>query len=261
MGKLSKLFGVIVAFVLICSANFCLAFNNNDPRNLLAKMERAMQEGARSPLQGAWIGQRNFEPVALVFTQNFCAFGVGNQEYYGTFMTQGNRLYLHLQDGRRFDFMYVLQGQTLILDNEVTLNYQPLNMQANYGVMPPNSGGNQFGGFGPVPNNPSGVPGFGSGPMPGFGSPNMLEGTWVSQTSNGTYSMIFSGNNYSFRLNNRESERGTFTYANGFMDYRIRGGRGIGKTGRYRVDFNGNAMTLTPPNGHAMTFMRSTGGF
>ena len=246
MRNLAKVVLIFWVLGLIFAANHCLAFGNNDPRNLLAKMERTMQEGARSPLQGAWLGQKGFESIVLLFTQNFCALGVGNQELYGTFAVRGNRLYLNLQDGRKLDFMYNLQGQTLILDNEIRLNFQPLNNQ-QMAFDRPMGGNNSFGGgFGPSP----------SSPMPGFGASNSLEGAWYSPVSDGTYSMIFSGNTYSFRFNNRESERGTFTYANGIMDYRIQGGRGVGKTGRYRVDLNGNMLTLTPPNGHSMTFSR-----
>ena len=248
MRKLAKLTGIFLALGIIFSANLIWAFANNDPRNLLAKMERTMQEGARSPLQGAWLGQKGFEAVVLLFTQNFCALGVGNQEYYGIFATRGNRLYLNLQDGRKLEFYYVLQGQTLVLDNDVRLTYYPLNNPGNFGFDGSSPRNNQFGsGFGPAPA-PNAIP--------GFGASNPLEGTWISHAANGTFSMIFSGNTYSFRLNNQEAERGTFTYANGFMDYRILQGRGAGTTGRYRVDFNGNSMTLTPPNGSSKTFIR-----
>ncbi|MBO4368909.1 MAG: hypothetical protein J5803_02240 [Desulfovibrio sp.] len=207
-------------------------------RDLLQRMERTMQEAARSPLQGAWAGSRGRDSLVLIFTQNVCAMGMNNEELYGIWNTRGNTLHLRLERDKVLNFTYSLRGDTLTLDGGIVLTRQSA---VNRPTIP---------GFGNDIGRDSGLSGFGGGPR------TPLEGTWESQTNQGTAKFVFTGQEYAFYLKGRRVESGTFHYKNGLLSYTITGGTGVGRSGEHRASLRGDTLSLTSSNGNTMRFVR-----
>lgn len=188
-------------------------------RTLLKKMEATLNDPALKPLQGAWVGNQGKSSLVLIFAHNVCAMGMDEQELYGIVTVRGKNLHIALQTGKSVDFAYERKGDTLVLDKEIILSRYALHGEKHSL----------------------------SGP---------LEGTWVSTTPQGKAEFRFTGENYVFSLNGRESERGAFRYENGLLHYKIKKGAGIGKEGRHNLRLQGDRFTLFQANGSMMEFQR-----
>ena len=147
------------------------------------------------------------------------SMGMDEQELYGIVTVRGKTLHIALQTGKSVDFAYERKGDTLILDKEIILSRYALH-----------------------------------GEKQSSGGP--LEGTWVSKSPQGKAEFRFTGENYVFSLNGRESERGSFRYENGLLHYTIKKGAGIGKEGRHNLRLQGDRFTLFQANGSMMEFQR-----
>ncbi len=187
-------------------------------------------------LQGAWMGTDGRQTLLIIFQGNNCGFALNNQQTFGAWSVQGDRLNLSFQNGKSVSYQFVLSGNTLILDGTIRLQRQ--NMPA------------QGGGTGPV-----------SAPVPGpSASACPVEGDWVMDLPNGQQAMMrFRGSTYTFLVGGQQLEAGTFYCQGDKLHYTVTQGAQAGTSGTNTIVMQGSRLSIIPPNGQGMTFTRSGG--
>ncbi|MCR4667363.1 MAG: hypothetical protein K5657_08760 [Desulfovibrio sp.] len=233
----------------ILSVILCLSFITATPslsrpalsptcQNLLDRMERTLREAAHSPLQGAWAGSNGRDSLVIIFSGNVCAMGMNNEELYGFWSSRGNSLKITLERNKSLNFSYTLHGDTLTLNNDIVLTRQSRGNRAP-------------------------IPGFGDASQQGgrsmsaSGEPQgPLDGTWECHTQQGKARFVFQGPRYTFFLNGRKIEGGTFSFKRGKIIYSITEGIGIGRRGEHFAKSSGDELIITSQNGTSMRFVR-----
>ncbi len=199
-------------------------------------------------LQGSWMGSNGQQTLILMFMGNNCALSLNGMQMAGVWNLAGNRLTMQFQNGKSLSYSVALQGNSLILDGNLRLT--------------------RTGGAGPNVSPQTGYPPTGPGPnvippstCTGANGYFPLEGTWSAQIPQGTRSFRFTGNRYAQLFNGQVVEEGVFQFfSDGRFQFRVTGGQFAGQAGENRIAINGNSITVTWPDGTAITFTRDNAG-
>lgn len=216
-------------------------------------------------LQGAWAGSNGRDTLILMFMGSNCALGMNGQQMAGVWNLAGNRLNIQFQNGKTLSYSIAMQGDSLILDGNMRLTRQAMPGMPQAAPFPggqPQGGQPQGGSWGGQPQGgtwggqPQGGT-WGGQPQQPFAAASPLEGSWSVQIPQGRRSFRFAGNRYAQLLNGQVLEEGVFSLLpDGRFQFQVTSGQYAGQRGENRVSINGNALTVTWPEGNSITFTR-----
>ncbi|MBO4793594.1 MAG: hypothetical protein J5556_03390, partial [Deltaproteobacteria bacterium] len=258
---IKKLFACLLALFLLAFAAEPIPAQPNMPAYAQA-------------LQGAWAGSNGRDTLILMFMGSNCALGMNGQQMAGVWNLAGNRLNMQFQNGKTLSYSIAMQGDSLILDGNMRLTRQAMPGMPQAAPFPggqPQGGtwggqpqGGSWGGqpqggtWGGQPQGgqPQGGT-WGGQPQQPFAAASPLEGTWSVQIPQGKRSFRFAGNRYAQLLNGQVLEEGVFSLLpDGRFQFQVTSGQYAGQRGENRVSINGNALTVTWPEGNSITFTR-----
>ncbi|MBR4605782.1 MAG: hypothetical protein IKO41_06100 [Lachnospiraceae bacterium] len=178
-------------------------------------------------IQGTWQGSNGQNSLTLVLQGQSCALTLNGQTLSGVWSLAGNQLIMHFANGKNVRYQVSFDGQTLTLDGTLRL----MRTMPQSQPMP----GMDFGGSQTSP----------------------LDGLWFAQTPQGARAFRFQGNFYAQLLNGQVMEEGQFSLSpDGRFFYRVTSGPYAGQSGENRVFLQGQTLTMSWPDGSALTYQR-----